>query len=297
MKIERTEITPQLNSYVSVIKREEPFFQSPFHYHPELELVYVIESYGKRIIGNSVEQFEAGDMVFLGSNIPHVWLNDEIYYNERSPLKARAIVVYFNREVFNKIFYEQKETNKINALFNKAIRGIKIDGKTNLVIAKKLEKLSKKKDFDILVGLLEILSFLAESKDVTFINNEAYAPVTEISQNDRLSTVFKYVKENCREDISLSTISGIANLAPQSFCRLFKKKVKKNFIQYLNEVRVSNACKLLMESDLSAAEIAYECGYKTVSNFNKLFKKITGVAPKEYKKSTSPAMENFLHTS
>ena len=89
----------------------------------------------------------------------------------------------------------QKETNKINALFNKAIRGIKIGGKTNLVIAKKLEKLSKKKDFDILVGLLEILSFLAESKDVTFINNEAYAPVTEISQNDRLSTVFKYVKE------------------------------------------------------------------------------------------------------
>src|SRR5665647_852867 len=126
MKIEKTEITPHLNSYVSVIKREEPFFQSPFHYHPELELVYIIESYGKRIIGNSVEYFEAGDMVFLGSNIPHVWLNDEVYYRGITKLKAKAIVLYFNKDIFGPLFYELKETNKIGSLFNQAIKGLSI---------------------------------------------------------------------------------------------------------------------------------------------------------------------------
>jgi len=287
MKIEKTEISPRINSHISVIKREEPFFQSPFHSHPEIELVYVKESYGKRIIGNSVEYFEAGDMVFLGSNIPHVWLNDEMYYRGIAKLKAKSIVVYFNKDIFGPLFYELKETNKINTLFTQATRGLSITGKTNTVIAQKLTALAKKKDFDIIVGLFEILSILSGSKDIAFINNEAYTPVDDKSKNDRLSEVYKYVKEHYMEDISLENISKLANLTPPSFCRLFKARTKKHFVEYLSEVRISNACKYLMETDRSISAIAYECGYKTVSNFNKLFKKITGVTPQTYKKNTA----------
>ncbi|ULQ55223.1 AraC family transcriptional regulator [Flavihumibacter rivuli] len=284
MKIEQTEITPRINSYVTAFRREEPFFQSPFHFHPELELVYVQESFGKRIIGNVVEPFEARDMVFLGSNIPHVWLNDETYYQGLSNLKARAIVVYFNKEIFGPLFFELNETRKINALFQQAERGLRISGKTQSIIAKKLEKLVDKKDFDQLLGLLEILNLLAESKDVQAINPEAYSASVSHAQTDRLSEVFKYVKANFREDITLTDIAAIANLTPQSFCRLFKKRTNKHFVEYLNEVRVSNACSMLLKSDRSISEIAYECGYKTLSNFNKLFKKITGKTPKEYKR-------------
>ena len=286
MKIEKTEISPGQNSLISVIRREEAFFQSPFHSHPELELVYVTESYGKRIIGNSVEQFEAGDMVFLGSDIPHVWLNDEMYYRGIPKLKAKSIVVYFNKDIFGSLFYELKEANKVGILFNQATRGLSITGKTNKLIAQKLAALLKKKDFDIIVGLFDILSVLSNSKDISFINNEAYTPVDDNSKTDRLSAVFKHVKENYQQDISLTNIAKLANLTPPSFCRLFKVRTKKHFVEYLNEVRVSNACKLLMETDKGISAIAYECGYKTVSNFNKLFKKITGVTPKEYKKNT-----------
>ena len=287
MKLEQTKITSYTNTTVSVLNREESFFQSPFHSHPELELVYVKESFGKRIIGNSVMPFEPGDMVFLGSDLPHVWLNDEMYYQGISTLKANAIVVYFSKDIFGPAFYELKETQKINELFFQAGKGISIIGKTNKQIAKKLEKLILKKDFEVIIGLFEILSMLSESQDRVYINNEAYSTTHKDSKKDRLSEVFQYVNENYKKDIVLIEIAAIANMTPTSFCRMFKLKTKKSFVEYLNEIRVSKACKFLLETDLSMSEIAYECGYKTASNFNKLFKKFMGMTPSEFKKSAS----------
>jgi len=287
MKLEQTKITSYTNSTVSVLNREESFFQSPFHSHPELELVYVKESFGKRIIGNSVMPFEPGDMVFLGSDLPHVWLNDEMYYQGISTLKANAIVVYFSKDIFGPAFYELKETQKINELFFQAGKGISIIGKTNKQIAKKLEKLILKKDFEVIIGLFEILSLLSESQDRVYINNEAYSTAHKDSKKDRLSEVFQYVNENYKKDIVLIEIAAIANMTPTSFCRMFKLKTKKSFVEYLNEIRVSKACKFLLETDLSMSEIAYECGYKTASNFNKLFKKFIGMTPSEFKKSAA----------
>ncbi|QBN20140.1 AraC family transcriptional regulator [Flavobacterium nackdongense] len=283
MKIENTKITSYHNSSVSVISREDSFFQAPFHSHPELELVYVKESYGKRIIGNSVEQFVPGDMVFLGSDIPHVWLNDEIYYQGISTLKAKAIVVYFNKEIFGPSFYELKEAQKINSFFKQAARGVVITGKTNQLIAKKLEKLLQKKDFEMILGLFKILALLSESSDISFINTEFYIPADASGKKDKLSAVFEYLKDNYNEEISLIKIAEISHMTPTSFCRMFKLKTQKSFVEYLNEIRVSNACKLLIETDLGISEIAYKCGYKTASNFNQLFKKLTKTTPKEYR--------------
>lgn len=283
MKIEKTKISSYINSAISVHTREESFFQAPFHSHPELELVYVKESFGKRIIGNSVDHFETGDMVFLGSDIPHVWLNDEIYYQNSNKLKAKAIVVYFNKDIFGPAFYEMKEAKSITTLFEKAKKGLAITGKTNTKIAKKLEVLVTKKDFEVIIGLFEILSVLSESSDYNTINIESYTPNNDIVKKDRLADVYQFINDNYKKEISLDEIAEIANLTPTSFCRMFKSKTKKNFIEYLNEIRISNACKQLIETDMSVSEIAYECGYKTVSNFNKLFKKNTGNTPKEYK--------------
>ncbi|MFC5683893.1 AraC family transcriptional regulator [Flavobacterium sp. MAHUQ-51] len=283
MKLEKTKISAYINSAISVQAREEPFFQAPFHAHPEIELVYIKESFGKRIIGNSVNPFEAGDMVLLGSDIPHVWLNDEIYYHDINQLKAKSIVSYFNKDIFGPVFYEMKEAKKINSLFEKAKKGLVITGKTKNIIAEKLEILVTKKDFEIIIGLFEILSLISESSDYQIINIEAYSPTNDTFKKDRLSDVFQYIKDNYKKEVSLDEVAKIANLTPTSFCRMFKTKTKKNFVEYLNEIRISNACKHLIESDMSVSEIAYECGYKTVSNFNKLFKKNTGNTPKEYK--------------
>ncbi|QOG00728.1 AraC family transcriptional regulator [Flavobacterium sp. MDT1-60] len=285
MKIVKTNIASYTNTSLSVFSREESFFQSPFHSHPEFELVYILESHGKRIIGNSVECFESGDMVFLGDDIPHVWLNDEIFYKGINSLKAKAIVIYFSRDLFGDSFYELPEALEVKKFFSQAIKGVSITGQTNAIISKKMEKLLKKKGFEVVMGLIEILFLLSKSKDLRYINDDSYVSVSDENKNDRLAAVFQYVKTNYKEEISLDEISKIANLTPTSFCRMFKAKTKKPFVEYLNEIRVSNACKYLIETDLGISEIAYECGYKTASNFNKLFKKLIGTTPKEYRKN------------
>lgn len=283
MKIVQTEISAGINSHLSLIERDESFFNAPFHFHPEFELVYIVESFGKRIIGDSIEPFCEGDMVFIGSGLPHVWLNDEVFYKKMPHLKARALVLYFNKNIFSPLFYEMKESLKINEFFQNASRGICINGKTKDTIVEKLECLLHKNGFEKIVGFFEIMRILSESDDLHFITSDGYSHRLQHSETDRLSEVYKFVQQNFKENIPLSAIADISNLTPQSFCRFFKKRTGKNYVEYLNEVRIAAACKYLLETDSSISEIAYNCGYKTVSNFNKLFKIITGNSPKIYR--------------
>jgi AraC-like DNA-binding protein len=283
MKVLQTEISPRINSFLSLIERDEAFFKAPFHFHPEMELVYIVESFGKRIIGDNIESFREGDMVFIGSNLPHVWMNDEIFYSGGTHLKAKAIVLYFNKDIFSPGFYEMKEASKMNEFFQNAGKGIRINGETKELVAEKFKCILLKRDFEKMVGLFEILHILSQSRDITFITSDGYHAQLKHAETDRLSAVYKYVQHHFKDNISLGTIANISNLTPQSFCRLFKKRTGKNFVEYLNEVRVAAACKYLLDTDWSISEIAYNCGYKTVSNFNKLFKSITGTSPKIYR--------------
>lgn len=293
MKLLQTEITPGSNSYITLVERNDTHFNTPFHLHPEVELVYVKESFGKRIIGDKIEAFEAGDMVFIGSNLPHVWLNDEVFYHGESNLRAKSIVLYFNINVLGPVFYNMKEAAKINEFLKRGERGLRIDGKTRKIVADKLEKLLKKKDIEVIIGLFEIFNILANSKDTTYITSDGYNPNLVHAETDRMADLYKYIHENYKNDIPLATIAGIANLTPQSFCRMFKKRTNKHFIEYLNEVRISKACKFLLDTDWSISEIAYNCGYKTVSNFNKLFKEITGESPKAYRAKSNSHQEEI----
>ncbi len=285
MKILKTEITPELNSHISFLERDEPFFKAPFHFHPELELVFIKESSGKRIIGDKIEPFESGDMVFVGRNLPHVWLNDETYYQESSALRAKAIVIYFNADVLAPIFYNMEEAGLISGFFKLAERGIHISGKTKDNVSGKLEKLLLKKGLDKIIGLFEIFNTLSKSKDIRLITNETYKPEVDHAKTDRLSALYKYVQENFKSEISLRTAADLTFLTPQSFCRMFKKKTNKHFVEYVNEVRVSKACAYLLETDLPIADIAFKCGYKTISNFNKHFKEIAKTSPKTYREN------------
>lgn len=285
MKIVQTEISPGINSYLSLIERDDVFFKAPFHFHPEMELVYIVESFGKRIIGDIIEPFAEGDMVFIGSNLPHIWMNDGIFYKDNSDLKAKAIIFYFNKNIFSKGFYDMKEAITLNEFFQRGEKGMRITGNTKEVIAHKLRDLLLKKDFEKVIGLFEIMHILSRSKDISFITSDGYKAQLKHSETDRLSAVYKYVQQNFKDNISLNTIANISSLTPQSFCRLFKKRTGKSFVEYLNEARISAACKYLLDTDWSISEVAYNCGYKTVSNFNKLFKNITGLSPKMYRES------------
>lgn len=287
MKILQTEITPAHNSHISVVERNDAYFKSPFHYHPEIELVYIKESYGKRVIGDKIEPFYPGDLVLVGPNLPHVWLSDERFHQGKEEARAKSIVLYFNKEIFGDGFYNLREVEKINTLFKNAQRGLKILSETREKTMEIMEKLVHKAGFERVLGLLEILHILSTSNDIEFINNETYSGVVYNKDTDRLGEVFKYINTSFGSDITLNDVAKKANLTPQSFCRLFKKRMNKHFMEYLNEVRISHACRYLMDTDCSISEIAYMSGFKTVSNFNKVFKENTGYCPTSYRLKAS----------
>jgi AraC-like DNA-binding protein len=283
MRAFKTEISSALDREIAIMERKFPYFDSRFHYHPELELIYIKNGKGKRIIGDKLDTFSSGDIFFIGSDLPHEIINAEEFTKDCTSGLSHAIVAYFNKDVFSKGFYNLRESSKINTLIKKAGRGIKVTGNTNKVIAKKMDELVTKKDFERIIGLIEILHFLSISDELEYFVCEGYQGKMTDNTSDRLSKVFNYVSINYNEDITLEAIAKVANLTPPAFCRMFKQKTKLCFFSYLNEIRISNACKILTETGYNVSEVAFNCGYRTLSNFNKFFKKSTGLSPKAYR--------------
>lgn len=290
MRLLQTEITPLINDFMHVDMRSQPFLASPyhsqpsFHAHPELELVFVLEGFGKRIIGNKVEMFESGDMVFIGSYVPHIWLSDAAFYEENSNLQSKVIVTYFNPKMFQQFFESMKEFDSIREMIQQASKGIKILGETRNIIADKLMALSTKTGFEKVEGLLQIMHLISISEEKSFIVNSDVTTI-EATDSDRLIEVIKFLKENLHEHISLKQIASVACMKEQSFCRYFKNRTKKSFSQYLEDLRMEHARKLLLEKDQSISDIAYACGYSSSSHFCKVFKDHNNQSPYQYKRS------------
>lgn len=279
MKVLHTHITHTLHRCIAIMKKNEKRFSSPLHCHPELELIYIKSGSGKKVIGDTVNRFNTGDIVLVGSALPHRWISDN------NDLPPSSIVAYFNKDVFSEGFYALKETRKLADLFVNAGRGLTISGATRKIVGAKMERLIKKTGFKKIISLLEILHVLAASTEIDYITPENITARSNDTRTDRLADVYHYIAENFQKDISLHDISSIANLTAPAFCRLFKKRTGKSFVEYVNEIRISAACRDLQDTDLNISAIYSRCGFKTISNFNKSFKKITGFSPKEYRQN------------
>lgn len=286
-----------IDEFLHIDLRNQSFLSSPyhtcptFHSHPELELVFVLEGFGKRIIGNKVEPFESGDMVFIGSNVPHVWLSDNSYYEENSNLQSRVIVTYFNPVIFQQFFDAVKEFNDIKKMMLQASKGMRILGETRNTIARKLIALSSENGFEKINSFLQILNIISVSNDKYCILNNGVSK-NDSFESDRLVDVIKFVQANLDEHITLKQIAEIACMTEQSFCRFFKSRLKMNFFQYLEVQRMKHACDLLIQSsDKSIADIAFECGYTSSSHFCKVFKDNYNQSPSQYRKGISEVGE------
>jgi len=285
--------TPQES--LIVVKRDVPYFDTPFHFHPECELVYVTNGTGKRIIGDKIEVFGPGDMVFLGPNIPHVWYSDSSFYIKNSGLNSTAIVLYFSKEIFGDNFYHLEECQLLKDFFNKAQRGLKIYGTAHENIAPLLAKMNESSGLQKIVYLLQILECLSTSKETEALASISYKNSYDTKDNHKIDAVFLYLNKNFMRDISMPEVARLCHMTPQSFCRFFKIRTKSTFVDFLNDIRISHARKLLIESDeQTIAEIAYLCGYKNLSNFNKLFKIKTRLTPKEYKRNLKADWSRYI---
>ena len=264
----------------------EPYFDPDWHFHSEYQLVTVLEGTGTRFVGDNISHFEGGDMVFTGSNLPHVWRNDEQYFQNLG-LKTHCIVIYFSADFMQEAFLNKDEMTSIRELIEQADRGLEITGKTRDTVGGIMKKMLKQERFDGVLSLLQILNILAASTDVTYINKEGYLNTVSDSDSERMRAIHSYILNNYKDKIRLEEVASLANLSPTAFSRYFKARANKTFSDFVAELRISLACKLLFDNERSIVQIAYECGYKTLSNFNRKFKEITGTTPLKYKKAYS----------
>lgn len=259
------------------------YYPTPWHFHPEYELVLVTESTGKRFIGDNISNFEPGDLVFMGPNLPHLYRNNPEYYEAGSDLRAKSIVVHFLESSFGENFLVLPETRKIKNLFERSSGGLNISGKTNKTVSEKLIRLLELKGLSRWLHLLEILDIMACSEEYSFISGSAMRGLNE-KESDRLNKVFEFVMNNFSREIRVNEVAGIVNMAENSFSRYFSQRTRKTFSSFVTEVRLGHACKLLTGTQKSVTEICFECGFNNLSNFNRYFKQEYQLSPLNYRK-------------
>jgi AraC-like DNA-binding protein len=268
-----------------VIKHlEEKHFDPVWHAHSEYQLFVVFKGTGTRFIGDSIKSFKPGELVFTGPHLPHLWRNDDIYFDKKSSSKTEGIVIYFNENFLGDHILEKEEMLSIKKLFAKSMRGLEFYGPKKAEAVRLMKELVHMKGISSVIQLLNILEVLAATKEYHYISSVHYEESFNQHETDRLNKVYEYVLKNFRRKVSLEEIAELLHMTPTSFSRYFTMKNNKPFSRFVAEIRIKHACEMLTETDASIAEICYECGFNTLSNFNKQFKEITLKKPTEYKK-------------
>ncbi len=252
-----------------------PFFQFKWHYHPEYELTYIVKGNGYRIVGNSYEYFNDGDLVLLGNHLPHTWsgkLNDDI--------KSDAVVIQFSKE-FIAPFLGLNESLMIKNMLDTSVRGIRFEPDEELV--SKIIALTETNGVDKILKLISVLDDLSK-KQPTLIASNSFHNVVSKKNEMRINKVCLYIQNNFYTKISLKEVADLIFLTESNFCKFFKKATGKTYSDYLNELRINEACRLLVQTEKSINQISFECGFESLSYFNRVFLSKKEMTPSKYRK-------------
>lgn len=268
---------------VTVQELRDPHFDPNWHFHPHYQLFTVLEGTGKRLIGDSIQTFEPGDTVFLGPDVPHLWRSDPAYFEHDSALFTHGIVLYFQEDFLGKDFLEKPEMLALRQLLLDSKRGIEYKGPLREHIRAELMSLTHSEGFQSILQLLTLLDRLAHEQGGTPISSYGYVNTFKVSETERMQKVHNYVLQHFAQEIRLGDVASLAGMTEAAFCRYFKARSNKTFIDFVNEIRIGHACKLLLDDKFTIAQIAYDSGFDSLSNFNRNFKKYIGHTPREYK--------------
>ena len=275
---EKVESNINLSFHINHLKVDS--FPSLRHYHPEVEILLVVEGTGTRYVGNSVELFAPGDLVMIGPNVPHEWCSDK----NLGACHSEAIYILFNTEMLGKDFWNLPESKIILKIIQQSERGIKLTGKTRNDVTLLMKTIDTSYGFNRILLLLTILELIAFTNEYQYLASPIIQNTFDGRDMEKLNMVYKYVINNIHQDINLDKAASIANLSKTAFCHYFKKRANKTFMQFLNELRIGQACRLLINENLSVAETGFDCGYNNISYFIRQFKRITGFTPLGYRK-------------
>ena len=284
MKFVDLRLPKDLDKSFVVFKEVGQFFPCPWHYHPEYEFVLVTKSYGRRMVGDNIGYFDEGDLVFMGSLLPHVWVNDQKFIQGNAGYLAEASVIHFTEDFLGENIFEIPEMQVFRKFLLLSSRGIEIKGKTREEINTIMVNMLSMNGLQRLSSLLLIFDMLSVSVEFDLLASPGFIETAHYKESERLNKILEYVMQNFDEDINLSMAASMMNMGVTSFCNFFKDNYRMTFVEYINTVRIGHACKLLFEKDQPIAQVAYECGYNSLANFNRQFKKYKRLNPSEYKR-------------
>ncbi len=275
-----------INDQTPIIARYYDYekFTYLWHFHAEYEIIYVQESTGERFVADSMEFFYPGDVILLGSNLPHYMRSHEKYYKGDSSQRVKGVVIQFAHDYMSHAINNYADLIHIKLLLEKSRRGIHFPYPECSNIIKCIEKLPTYKGIDRIVNLLLLLNKMANFKDSRILGSPQFSDRISLFSDNRLDKILSYINYHYIENLKLDHIASIVSMNKTSFCRYFKEKTGKSFVDYIQDLRIGYACKLLIGTLLDISQISLECGFNTTCHFNKIFKRNTGFTPSEYRK-------------
>lgn len=278
-------VDTQANEAFHIMRVKEPSFFHSWHFHPEYEIMLVLAGTGIRFVGDSMERFQPGDLVLLGRDIPHFYCSDEQYREKESTHLSQAIVIYFRDDFLGEKFCDMPDMGHIKRLFSNAKRGIRFSGCVREELIERVAQVDGAKNgLARLIDLLSILEIMGSTKEFDLLSSQGFTHNADEDECKRMNNVYQYIINNYIENPTLDKVAEVANMSSTAFCRYFKSRSNKTYTQFLNEIKIGNACKLLIDSDRSISEICFQIGFNNFAHFNSQFKRIVGVTPTRYRR-------------
>ncbi|MCC9137599.1 AraC family transcriptional regulator [Pontibacter silvestris] len=274
------EITPLTQSdCFTFFSRTKKEFNFPLHYHEDFELNFVYNAAGaKRVVGDHVEIIDDYDLVLVGSNLPHGWFTHECKSEEIS-----EITIQFHKDLFDEKFLKRNQLSFIRTLLERSGKGISFSRETREAFKPRLEQLTQKSGFDSVLELISILHDLSISRNMQTLSNSSFTSDQFNYYSRRIEKAFEYMQTYYDKEISLADVAKVVNMPEVSFSRFIKKRTGKTFVESLNEIRLGHASRLLIDTTETISEISYKCGFNNLSYFNRIFRRVKGCTPKEFR--------------
>jgi AraC-like DNA-binding protein len=281
---EKTPRTQRESLHCEVVRGDS--YHATWHFHPEYQLTLVLQSSGHRLVGDNIAPLHPGDLVLVGANLPHVWQQDEARQmrKNRSKPAVHAIIVRFLETFAGGDFLEIPEMDPVRRLLRRAARGLQVTGRTRELAAEKMLRLAGTEGLERISGLLSILSLLAQSDELKPVSSPGFTPELDRADQDRMQRVYHHINTHLAGRVERGQVAREANLSEGTFSRFFKLRTGKTLPRYVNELRAGRACQLLAGENGKITDIAFACGFTNLANFNRQFRKITGLSPREYRR-------------
>ncbi|MCU0403656.1 MAG: AraC family transcriptional regulator [Chitinophagaceae bacterium] len=285
------EITPLTQSdCFTIFSRKKTKFEFPLHYHEEIELNFIQNGAGaRRVVGDHMEEIEDMELVLVGSNLQHAWFTHHCQSKD-----IYEVTIQFHKDLLDEKFLRRNQLSYIRSMLERSQRGILFSRETTATMAPRLKDLSQRHGFDSVLELMSILHDLSISRNIKLLSDASFNQVDYSFNSRRIEKVFYYINENFHKPVSLAEVAKLAGMTEVSFSRFFKTRTGINFVDSLTEIRLGHASRMLIDTTHSIAEIAYNCGFNNISNFNRVFKKRKGCSPKKFRQDYSVGGRVFI---